>query len=230
MLTIVTGASQNHSKSLKQFLGTLKNVQIPLQCYVYDLGVEEATLNSIKEVYPTFIYKKFDYSKYPDYFNININTGEYAWKPAIIEEVSNEVEGVILWCDSGNKILSSLQHLYNIIKSQGIYSPVSSGDILKWTHPLTLNYFNINKSSGMLRLQNRNGACLGFDTSKKEVKDFIVKFSKLAQDKSCIAPPGSSRQDHRQDQAVFTVLYYQFFNHKSTENNYISFSIHNDID
>ncbi len=141
MLTIITGASQNHFKSLRQFLGTLKNVQISFQCYVYDLGIEEETLNSIKEVYPIFIYKKFDYSKYPDYFNININAGEYAWKPVIIEEVSKEVEGVILWCDSGNKILNSLQHLYNIIEYQGIYSPVSSGGYFKMDSSINFRLF-----------------------------------------------------------------------------------------
>jgi hypothetical protein len=230
MITIITGASENHSKSLKQFLGTLQNIIITYQCYVYDLGLNEETSNSLKHLYPTFIYKKFDYSKYPDYFNIKINSGEYAWKPVIIEEVSKEVEGIILWCDSGNKIVSSLEILYNIIKTQGIYSPTSSGNILNWTHPLTLQYFEINDSSFFLNRQNRNGACLGFDNRKNEVKEFIEKFSKLAQTKECIAPEGSNRMNHRQDQAVFTILYYQFFREKLTENNYISFSIHNDVD
>jgi hypothetical protein len=230
MITIITGASENHIKSLKQFLGTLQNVSIPYQCYVYDLGLIEETFNSLKKLYPDFIYKHFDYSKYPEYFNINVNAGEYAWKPAIIEEVSKEIEGVILWCDSGNKILSSLKHLYNIIECQGIYSPVSSGNVSNWTHQLTLDFFGINNSNIIMNYQNRNGACLGFDTRKKEVKEFISKFSLLAQTKSCIAPEGSSRLNHRQDQAVFTILYYHFFGERMTENSYISFNIHNDID
>lgn len=230
MITIITGASQNHSKSLKQFLETLQNISIPYQCYIYDLGLDEETLNSLKHLYPTFIHKTFDYSKYPDYFNIKINAGEYAWKPVIIEEVSKEVEGIILWCDSGNKIVSSLENLYKIIEIQGIYSPTSSGDISRWTHPLTLQYFEINDSSILLDRQNRNGACLGFDTRKNEVKEFIENFSKLAKTKECIAPEGSSRLNHRQDQTVFTLLYYQFFEERITENNYISFTIHNDID
>ena len=230
MITIITGASENHSKSLKQFLGTLQNIVIPYQCYVYDLGLNEETFFSLKQLYPDLIYKKFDYSKYPEYFNIHINSGEYAWKPVIIEEVSKEVEGVILWCDSGNKIMSSLENLYTIIENQGIYSPTSSGDIRKWTHPSTLDYFDFNKSSIFLNYENRNGAALGFDTRKEDVKKFIIKFSNLAQDKACISPEGSNRTNHRQDQAVFTVLYYQYFGEKITENKYLSFSIHNDID
>lgn len=230
MITIITGASENHSKSLKQFLGTLQNIVIPYQCYVYDLGLNEETFNSLKQFYPDFIYKRFDYSKYPEYFNITVNAGEYAWKPVIIEEVSKEVEGIILWCDSGNKVMSSLENLYTIIETQGIYSPTSSGDIRKWTHPLTLNYFNINETDKILEYQNRNGASLGFDTRKKEVKDFILNFSTLAQEKKCISPEGSSRLNHRQDQAVFTILYYHFFGENPTENDYISFTIHNDID
>jgi hypothetical protein len=230
MITIITGASQNHFKSLKQFLNTLQNVKISFQCYVYNLGLEELSFDELKLLYPTFNYKVFDYSKYPDYFNININAGEYAWKPAIIKEVSSEVEGVILWCDSGNVIIDSLEYLYNIIENQGIYSATSAGDILKWTHPLTLKYFNIDNSSKFLTMQNRNGACLGFDTRKKEVREFIDIFLNCASDKNCIAPNGSSRENHRQDQAVFTILYYRFFKERITENNYISYIIHKDID
>ena len=229
MLTIVTGASQNHSKSLKQFLDTLKIVQVEYQCYIYDLGLEEEYFNSLKELYPTFIYRKFDYSKYPDYFNININAGEYAWKPVIIEEVSKEVDGILIWSDAGNKVLDSFQILCNIIESQGIYSSISCDTIKDWTHPLTLKYFNI-QDPNFLWLMCRNAALIGFDTKKPEVMNFIENFSKLAQDKDCIAPTGSDRSNHRQDQAILTILYYQFFKGVHTEYRKISYSNHNDID
>jgi len=229
MITIVTGASQNHSKSLKQFLGTLINIKLPYQCYVYDLGLEEEYINSLKELYPTFIYRKFDYSKYPEYFNIQINAGEYAWKPVIIEEVSKEIDGIMIWSDSGNKILDSFERLYTIIENQGIYSSFSCDPIWMWTHPLTLKYFNI-QDPNFLNLICRNGAFIGFDTRKKEVKNFIKDFSRFAQDKNCIAPPGSNRSNHRQDQAILTIMYYQFFKGIYTEWDRISYNIHNDID
>ncbi len=230
ILTIVTACSQNHFRSLVQFLSSTVNVGIPFKCYVYDLGIDKEYFDSLKIVFPKFIYRTFDYSKYPDYFNIKINAGEYAWKPVIIEEVSKEIDDILIWFDSGNKIISSLGHLYKLIQSQSIYSPVSAGDVLKWTHPLTLKYIGINKDSKILKMENRNGAAFGFNLNRKEIRDFIATFSRVAQDKECIAPIGSNRQNHRQDQSVFTLLYYQFFGNCKTESKYKGFTIHNDID
>jgi hypothetical protein len=65
----------------------------------------------------------------------------------------------------------------------------------------------------------------------------------LACIKECIAPHGSSRENHRQDQAVFTVLYYNYHLAQLPKKdnmvvnrelfayligNYIGYSIHND--
>lgn len=229
-LTIVTGSSQNHFKSLVQFLSSTVNIGIPFKCYIYDLGIDKEYFDSLKIVFPKFIYRTFDYSKYPDYFNIKINAGEYAWKPVIIEEVAKEIDGVLIWFDSGNKILDSLENLYKIIQKQSIYSPISSDIVSKWTHPLTLEYIGIDKHSKILKMYNRNGAAFGFNLKRKEIRTFIDTFSKISQDKDCIAPMGSSRLNHRQDQSVFTLMYYQFFGNRRTESKYIGFNIHNDVD
>lgn len=234
MLTIVTGASQNHSKSLKQFLGSLKNVKDPYRCYVYDLGLEKETFDSLKQLYPTFIYKTFDYSKYPEYFNININAGEYAWKPIIIEEVMNEVKtGILLWTDSGNKIVSGLQNLCKVIINQGIYSGVSEGNIPWLMYPKTLDYiqekYSVDKDFFMGK-RNKNAAFLGFHLDSEEVQSFIHRFADCAMNKDCIAPEGSHRMNHRQDQAVFTALFHMFMKGKKYTEECHEITTHNDID
>jgi hypothetical protein len=48
-------------------------------------------------------------------------------------------------------------------------------------------------------------------------------------DKNCIAPNGSNRQNHRQDQAVFSILFYKYLNTSSFSNNYLGYTIHNDV-
>jgi hypothetical protein len=81
-------------------------------------------------------------------------------------------------------------------------------------------------------LPNRNGAILAFLIGKPEVRDFIKQFAECACIKDCIAPPGSSRKNHRQDQAVFTILYYKFITSHDIPvcyNKYLGISIHNDI-
>ena len=69
------------------------------------------------------------------------------------------------------------------------------------------------------------------------VKEFIEYFYKCACDKECIAPESSSRLNHRQDQAVFTILYYKYLNKfkfKNYSNShwkiFLGYTIHNDLD
>jgi arginyl-tRNA--protein-N-Asp/Glu arginylyltransferase len=62
---------------------------------------------------------------------------------------------------------------------------------------------------------------------------FLEKFNECASTKECIAPVGSSRANHRQDQAVFTILYYKFMmTHPSYTNikSYFGINIHRDCD
>ena len=85
----------------------------------------------------------------------------------------------------------------------------------------------------LLTKANRNGAILGFNITNPDVINFIKEFARCASIKDCIAPEGSSRQNHRQDQAVFTILYYDFVDkHTGVEigNSYFDITIHNDID
>jgi hypothetical protein len=234
-ILLVTGASQNHYKTLKQFLTTV-NFNV-FDCIVYDLGLEENTFNDIKKSYKNIIYKTFNYDKYPAYYNININAGEYAWKPALIKEVTDEYKtkyDVLFWSDSGNKLTNmSVNALLNEVNNNLIYSGSSSGDIRKWTYRATYKWFGIADDSFILNKSNRNGAIIAFKISDQEVIEFIDEFARCAAIKDCIAPDGSSRQNHRQDQAVLTILYWMWViknNRQPCSDSYLGITIHNDID
>ena len=234
MLTIITGASENHSKSLHNFLRSIEHyADIDYICIVYDLGLAPATLHNLKIRFSKYEFRHFDFSKYPSYFNITIAAGEYAWKPAIIYEVGMVATDAIIWCDAGDLIRGSLKEIYNTIKKDIIFSTVTSGDIKLWTHPLTLKWFNIDIDDNILEMPNRNGAIIGIDCSVAECREFIILLNSCAHDKSCIAPEGSSRANHRQDQAVFTVLYYKFratYNCITQTDSTHLITIHNDCD
>ena len=238
-VVIVTGASENHSRSLFQFLSTVNFNAF--DCVVYDLGLHKDSLTIIQQTYPRALYVRFDYSKYPYYYNIAVNAGEYAWKPAIIYEVLTHIKTnmcpteILIWCDAGNKFKNlGLTTLVNTIYQTNIYSPISVDPLRTWTHPATCAWFGIDIHSQFSDLINRNGAVLGFNISDLTVQSFIEEFAKCASIKECIAPEGSSRGNHRQDQAVFTVLYYQFKIRHSQQiqpicDMYLDVSIHNDI-
>jgi hypothetical protein len=235
---IVTGASQNHFKSLKQFLTTVNN--ITQDCFVWDLGLDQQSVIELKTLFNNFSYRKFDYSKYPDYYNINVNAGEYAWKPAVIKETMDELlqqeisnSKILFWCDAGNMLNSdSIKLLEDIVIVNKLYSPTSNLTIKILTHPKTLDYFSINTENPILNNENRNAAQIGFLISDKEIQEFVNQFFECARQKACIAPEGSNRSNHRQDQAVFTILYYKFYqtHPQYTINDTHVCKIHCDID
>ncbi|CAG8560037.1 9674_t:CDS:2 [Funneliformis mosseae] len=215
--TIVTAASDNHFCALQSWLykisDTLKDLseeQKP-RIIVYDLGIakyQKKVLRLLKKKGKYFDKLiKFDYKKYPKFWNIDYNRGEYAWKSGIIKEVSMTYPGIIIWLDSGSFITSEFFINLEILLEQnnGFLSPKSSGSFLKWTHPGVFKYFN--QSTSMYRGKhyvNCNGAAIVFDTNKTQY--LIDKWNECALVKNCIAPKGSSRANHRQDQAILTFL------------------------
>jgi len=192
-----------------------------VKCFVWDLGLDEMSISNLHSFHDNRIqYRKFDYFKYDDYYNIEIEAGQYAWKAAIIRETMNELllsnttenPLILYWCDSGNTLHPmTISYLEDIVSKNKLYSPISPENIQFWTHPGTLHYFNIPENDSLLMKQNRNGAQFGFLISDKKVQEFIRDFDACSHIKDCIAPQGSNRQNHRQDQSVFTILYYKFF-------------------
>ena len=233
---IVTAASQNHLKTLVQFINSFLKFYIDskhVTLIVYDLGIEtiywEDLKNSTKLI-KNIIYKVFDYSKYPSYLNVNINAGEYAWKPVIIYDTCVEFNDIVIWFDSGNLFLKPLDMLHGHLLQNHLYSAISGGNILRWTHPKTIEFMNCDMK--MLNNPNRNAACVAFNYNTKWVKEFVKEWKDLALTKQCIAPEGSSRLNHRQDQAVLTILYYKYqekYNFVDIPY-YLDFTIHNDCD
>jgi hypothetical protein len=72
MVVIVTGASSNHFKSLKQFLDSAIHHKLSTDIvYAYDLGLKEKEVDELQNKYGSRVtIVKFDFSKHPDYFDI----------------------------------------------------------------------------------------------------------------------------------------------------------------
>lgn len=233
---IITGASDNHYITVMNMIDSFIRYNDNHKLIIYNLGLEESKWNHIKEKYndKDFIFKVFDYSKYPEWFNINIEAGHYAWKPTIIYNTFLEyTDEIVVWMDAGNLITENLQKLESFLIDNYVYSATSSGTITDWTHPSTIQYLNCTNTGH----ENRNGACIGFNAKIDLVKDFITEFYNCAMDKNCIAPDGSSRRNHRQDQAVFTILFYKYLCEQNVQfyssdncKNHLCYSIHNDIE
>lgn len=227
---IVTGASANHELSLIQFIyhcfnNNKKNIII----VVWDLGFSKVFLNKFKYIlkrYNNIIYKIFNYTHYPSYFDINRRKGEYAWKPIIINITFYMMKRTLLWLDSGCIVNDSLYKVFHEINHYQCLSIFSSGTIKKWTHIGMIEYYNI--SNNIVQKRTCNGALVGFKWNSKISKIILNEWVECALIRTCIAPKGSNRKNHRQDQSALSILLYKNNIFENCPINRYSIIIHRD--
>ena len=88
----------------------------------------------------------------------------------------------------------------------GFYSPESSNSVKDWSHASTIQ--NLNFPSEYLNSPNFSSGLVGIAQNEKKIKELINKWEYFALDKETLAPKGSSRENHRQDQTILTLLVY----------------------
>ncbi|KAF9096947.1 hypothetical protein BGX23_010123 [Mortierella sp. AD031] len=216
--TIVTAASSNHFCALESFLYSmselldgLERTELRPTLVVYNLGgmspKQLRQLQYLRDNQYIDEYKVFDYSAYPPFWNISKARGEYGWKAGIIKEVADKYQGLVLWLDSGNMLaLDFLRYLPGYLDRFGFWSPRSSGSFLQYTHKGLPQFFG-DTMEPYARETNCNAAAIAFDASNDRIYNGLLKeWYTCSTIKACIAPKGSSRLNHRQDQAALTYL------------------------
>jgi len=205
VIVIVTGCDSSHFGSQLNMLASVEQHEPTAAVSCWDLGLTPDERADLILRFPRVTVRTFPYDDYPDYFRITVNAGQYAWKPVIVEhECATADSRIVIWMDAGNIVDRPLVWIRRFAQADAFYSPHSGGPIRRWTHPETLRVL-----SAPSQLNGRPGIAGGlaaFDTSRPEARTLIADWSACAQDEGCIAPPGSDRSNHRQDQAVLSVL------------------------
>ena len=227
-LVVVTGASHSHFKSLCQFLGSLYRHEPRIRAIAYDLGLAEPERRHLRAAFPAVTLRRFDFIRHPAHFNMHVNHGAYAWKPVILCGVLDEFRGCACWMDAGNIVTEPLAWIRDFTRRAGFYSPASLGCLADWTHPGTLEYLKV--PADLLGRPNLNGACVAVRHSHPRARALVRKWKELALVEACIAPPGSSRANHRFDQAVLSVIAHQSGLADGLPPEYHGFEVHRDID
>lgn len=204
---------------------------------VYNIGMNRTQLPVLDQFVENGLIdnlETFDYFKYPRFWDVAINAGEYAWKTGIVREASMKYaaadERTLVWLDAGNIVTPEfLRSIKSVIrKNGGFWSPRSSNHMAAWTHPGMYEYYNADPKA-YARNINCNGAALGFDVSNQTIVDEMIEpWYQCGLDKNCIAPPGSSRLNHRQDQAALTFLAYRSGHKCSMSPTYYKLQTHRD--
>ena len=204
-LTIVTAASANHATCVRNLLRSIELAGVEATRVVYGLGLGPADERSLRA--RCHELRRFDFGAYPSHVDIRRHKGRYAWKPILVAETAERYGGLVLWLDAGDLVHGDLDAVRRTLREQGVYTPVSSGTIRDWTHTGTLRY--LDAAPELLSRRNRNGAIVGIDTGHAGARELLRRWRSCALVEECIAPPGSDRTNHRQDQAVLSVLFYQ---------------------
>ena len=213
-MIVVTAASSNHYGALCQMLASLRRLGAHVECW--DIGLTPAESHALPR-WAGVVHRRFDLDRYPPHMNVAINAGEYAWKPVIVADVversrAQDRPSDVLWADAGCYFDSLDAVADRLAASGGLWIRTSAGTMRQWTHPLMFEYLNVDPHAYGDK-PNADATRVGFgigsgSSAAREAvyQDIVVPWKACAMVKDCIAPRGSSRQNHRQDQAVLSYL------------------------
>jgi len=220
-ITFVSGANSKYYNFLKGLIINVKRIQ-RRECIknfkfvIYDLGLNEEEKEYLKKD-KFIIYELFDYSKYPEHVSLEKYNGincSYAWKPIIFHKVCEKYNGIVQWLDTMT-VYYNFTNVINLVKENGIYTPISSDTIKKWTHKNCIEFMKANK---YLELSPRAGGILTINYDLFWCKKLIDEWKDLSLIKECIIPEGSNRKNHRQDQSILSILFYKYIEEYKFEN------------
>lgn len=231
-MTIVTGCSSNHFKSMLQLINSIKLIdKSNIRIVAYDLGLSEDERVFFNKKNPDIVLKKFDYSKYPSFFNIEIKGGAYAWKPALIydEYVSLKRNDYLLYLDAGCFVTKPMNLIRAVIGMNGLYCIFSGNSIKNMTHSKTLE--SIGKEE-INNLKMFHASTIGLKVGTLENDDLMKSWYANAREESIISPENSSLSNHRYDQSLLSIQIYKSY--KSRKRPFLSYQTyeiaqHNDI-
>ena len=208
-IIFVTAAEKNYFNELDSLINSFYK-HLTNKLVLYDIGLDKKQLTYFKDNYQNLDIRKFEFSQYPkfigEYFDGKL--GNYAWKPIIVNEVLVQNKSKVVWLDAGNLVTRKITLLKIALTANGIVVPTSSNKIKDWTHPKTMEYIGLNKKH--LNHSNFASGLIGFDYNSKNARNISELWNKFSQIQECISPVGSSRLNHRQDQAVLTLLLYKY--------------------
>ena len=209
---IVTVADSNFFEDLNNLLNSIKLFESNLDVVIYDIGLRNDDKKFLIEHFDYKI-KKFNFEQYPAFINLydsDSKLGSYAWKALIIQKEYSKGKKNIIYLDAGCMLRKSLRLLKFVVLRNGLFSPASSDNIKRWTHPTSLEKMNVSRN--LLKKRNFTAGCIGLAIHHDNISNIVSKWAKYSKDQDVIAPKGSSRLNHRQDQAILNILIHQNLN------------------
>lgn len=221
---VVTGSSENHLLSNINTMYSIVYNNCNISIVFVDYGISEEgiqllvqemshihqihlNLNSKAELY----YRKFNFEHFPSWWNITepLIRGGYSWKVVSYFDVLNQTKRIINWTDGGSLWSHSVFKDETRVKTFGLFTPYSGDSLQSWVHPKSRIF--LEKYHMVRKIFTGKGMCTGgyifVDYHNETVmNDVIFPLLQCAYTRKCVSPLGTSRRNHRQDQAILSSL------------------------
>jgi len=235
---IITGANDAYILTLLDFINQYiqQNLE-PTNLIVYDLGLSEKNRELVNRINNQltmcFTIKKLDYTKYPEHVDLKKYKGlycSYAFKGIIMYNEAQLLCKPLIWMDNANRFnLPVLKNIIDSVNKYGIYSPISTYEktieTIELNHPKTTEIIGLTEYEHNNLLTSRTGGLVGVDYNSKPGKEIIDNWYKYSLQKEVIMPEGSTRNNHRQDQTVLSLLIFLYEKQNNIKFDTSSFNI-----
>lgn len=223
-LFFITGSSENHFYATINCLYSIVAANINASMLFIDYGISSKQIRALLRHYTQInqfhkqtnsgaqlYYRKYNFVHFPPFMDISefMSIGGYSWKVIGYSDVIDELRGPIMWTDGGSILLDDMSREISLMQKYGIYSPASLGTVDTWVHPSSRMFLEkyglikgVNGSSEMC-----TGGYLFIDGGSEKIrKEIIEPLLECSYTMNCITPLLSNRMNHRQDQAILTLL------------------------
>lgn len=224
-LVLVTAASENHARVAVCLVRSIRRVYpdpASFPVVVYDLGMHGDHAGQIASLGAEV--RRFNFSAYPAWWNVEVKSGEYAWKPEVVFEVVRESLVPVVWFDAGDLLKKPLDDVVGFARKYGLWIMHAPGfepmaefvhhDAIRFMEQLDASH-PIRQASPRYRHDTKMPmAATGFfvvDPLHELSRVLIWPWRQCAHIRVCLAPIGSTKArggpaQHRQDQSAMAML------------------------
>jgi hypothetical protein len=210
-LTIMTGANAPFFDPLITcLLPSIERFEPNAYLYIWDLGFTSDQVDYLNDWFLKTKHKgglrKFPFGELPNHYNMSGRT--YAFKSyCIYNTIKKNETDYYVWLDTKCVLRDALFPERNLMRLYGFYSPYSSTNIKQLTYPNVLSEFCEDLCHyGDKQMLSAGVIC--FSIHCTESVALITEWYNHTFQERLIAPVGSNRTNHRQDQSLLSLCYY----------------------
>eukprot|EP00802_Teleaulax_amphioxeia_P005790 Tamp_05794.p1 GENE.Tamp_05794~~Tamp_05794.p1 ORF type:complete len:552 (+),score=52.14 Tamp_05794:488-2143(+) len=206
-LGLVTAASPSYFDRVRNLVGSAHVWQQDVPILLYDLGLLPQQAREAAG-WRNVVVTSLDYASLPPYFRLNgWEVSTYAFKPLAVAEALQRF-ACVLWLDSGIELRQGM-----LLIGSGWPFPNA------WAHPQALLALNASSQAtgedifgnftdvGGLAMSEVWSGIVGVRRSDDVAQRLVVRpWHACALRRECIAPLGSNKTNHRQDQTALSAI------------------------